>query len=127
MFAAASEDGTVQLWSFGNGRLLRQLPRPVAAVVNRPKKPGAGAADLPEAGGPPGHWQLAWSATGNRLLAVQSAPGTSSFVNLWALEGDQLCATYSLQTGRETTSLEAKPKDNILHHLGKLKHCTYIV
>ena len=42
-------------------------------------------------------------------------------------QGDQLCATYSLQTGRETTSLEAKPKDNILHHLGKLKHCTYIV
>eukprot|EP00913_Durusdinium_trenchii_P018140 g17044.t1 len=76
IFAAGSEDGTVQLWSFG-GRLLRQLPRP---SVSRHKKPGEEAEEVSAAG----RWQLAWSATGNRLLGVQTAQGKTS-VNLWAL------------------------------------------
>lgn len=94
MFAAASEDGTVQLWSFGR-RLLRQLPRPTAVGATRQ----AGPQDRETGASGSGRWQLAWSASGHRLLAVQSAPGTSSVVNLWALEGDRLEATYSLQTG----------------------------
>lgn len=61
----------------------------------------------------------------NDFLGHSNAPCSTLLVlELFISQGDQLCATYSLQTGRETTSLEAKPKDNILHQLGKLKYCT---
>ena len=37
--------------------------------------------------GAPEWHSKAWSPSGHRLLAVQSVPGSSSCVNLWALEG----------------------------------------
>eukprot|EP00931_Biecheleriopsis_adriatica_P103479 TRINITY_DN78304_c0_g1_i1.p1 TRINITY_DN78304_c0_g1~~TRINITY_DN78304_c0_g1_i1.p1 ORF type:complete len:1016 (-),score=215.33 TRINITY_DN78304_c0_g1_i1:13-2943(-) len=82
VFAAACEDGSVQLWAFGQRQPLRQLPRPSegGTVSHRSREGAAGAGSTATSGGTARSGGDAVATAAAAAAAAAAAPALSSVV-----------------------------------------------